>query len=571
MLVMAIEAARQLSTSLNRKVSGYRIRDLKIEKALRIPPVESGIEVEFYLQTLKGVPGKFLQWSSFRLCAYENEEWSEICRGEVAVEFQDQVDEKEFEQTVLEQTRLYNNGEKRCTISASSETFYQHCSTCGISYGPTFKPLRNVRFNYNGESTAMINFRHWAQFSTNKTQSHVIHPSALDGLLQLPIVPFTAGGTEVMPILMPTMFRSLWVAAGDENYQDRIDDESPQKDQEVLTYTKSLSQGSRYEGAFLALDAETKAPRCIGQFTSSSAGFATILSDSLNSKEGHCRNLIWKPDPNDLLESNFEPYFSADSSFVPPVPDFLDGEKHILILWGLHKLIKQFPNQETVQHQLYLRKYLAWAELYTSQHKDELERVLESGNDMEELCTRVENNDPEGQLIVRVLRTLALVLLGGINPLEVLFRDGLATRYYQFRNDCKSAFANAMMYVDILAHKNPTLKVLEIGAGTGSATAGILETLGFWKDEAGNRSKESRFSDYTFTDISPSFFEAAKERFKEFQEQIIFSTLDIERPPTEQGFESGTYDLVIASNVTSLPPYKILANHFVRFCMLRLP
>ncbi len=93
-------------------------------------------------------------------------------------------------------------------------------------------------------------------------------------------------------------------------------------------------------------------------------------------------------------------------------------------------------------------------------------------------------------------------------------------------------------YVDAMTHKHPGLKVLEIGAGTGSATVSLVD----------NTKHGPQFSEYAFTDISPSFFKKAKERFN--HECMGFKTLDIESDPLEPEFEAGKYDLVIAASVS---------------------
>ncbi|PYI25531.1 hypothetical protein BP00DRAFT_358236 [Aspergillus indologenus CBS 114.80] len=53
--------------------------------------------------------------------------------------------------------------------------------------------------------------------------------------------------------------------------------------------------------------------------------------------------------------------------------------------------------------------------------------------------------------------------------------------------------------------KNPCLRILEIGAGTGGATGPILRAL----------SQANRYlcSSYTFTDVSTGFFHNAEKRF----------------------------------------------------------
>ena len=85
--------------------------------------------------------------------------------------------------------------------------------------------------------------------------------------------------------------------------------------------------------------------------------------------------------------------------------------------------------------------------------------------------------------------------------------------------------------------KGRRLRVLEVGAGTGSATEPILSEL-----------PEGRF-DYMFTDISAAFFAEAESRFAASGAPIGYRALDIEAEPAAQGFDPHGYDLVVAANV----------------------
>lgn len=93
---------------------------------------------------------------------------------------------------------------------------------------------------------------------------------------------------------------------------------------------------------------------------------------------------------------------------------------------------------------------------------------------------------------------------------------------------------------ELLAHKNPNMKILEIGAGTGGATTELLR--GFSRAGGPNA-----YQSYTFTDISAGFFDKAKKKFAEW-DRIEFKTLDMEKDVSEQGFTE-KYDLVVAANV----------------------
>jgi 2-polyprenyl-3-methyl-5-hydroxy-6-metoxy-1,4-benzoquinol methylase len=90
--------------------------------------------------------------------------------------------------------------------------------------------------------------------------------------------------------------------------------------------------------------------------------------------------------------------------------------------------------------------------------------------------------------------------------------------------------------VEQLAHKYKQLEILEVGAGTGSATEAIMSRLG------------DHFGSYTYTDISASFFPAAQKLFKAQEEKFMYKPFDVEGDVTEQGF-TGRYDLIVASSV----------------------
>ncbi|KAK4224395.1 lovastatin nonaketide synthase [Podospora fimiseda] len=88
-----------------------------------------------------------------------------------------------------------------------------------------------------------------------------------------------------------------------------------------------------------------------------------------------------------------------------------------------------------------------------------------------------------------------------------------------------------------MVHRYPHARILEIGAGTGGATKSVLSAIGH------------TMSSYTYTDISPGFFDQAAEVFEAYRDKMTFKVLDIERSPASQGFELANYDIIIASNV----------------------
>jgi ubiquinone/menaquinone biosynthesis C-methylase UbiE len=93
--------------------------------------------------------------------------------------------------------------------------------------------------------------------------------------------------------------------------------------------------------------------------------------------------------------------------------------------------------------------------------------------------------------------------------------------------------------------KEPGAKVFEIGGGTGGATTGILQAFAARADDGPG----SLLGHYDFTDISSGFFQAAKEKFAAWEGMISYTKLDIETDPVQQGFTTGSYDLLTAAQV----------------------
>ncbi|HEY6924996.1 MAG TPA: acyltransferase domain-containing protein, partial [Steroidobacteraceae bacterium] len=81
-----------------------------------------------------------------------------------------------------------------------------------------------------------------------------------------------------------------------------------------------------------------------------------------------------------------------------------------------------------------------------------------------------------------------------------------------------------------------TLRVLEIGGGTGIATSALLPML------------PADRTHYTFTDIGSYFVTRAREKFQSYP-FVEFATLDVDRAPQQQGLASNGYDVVIAVNM----------------------
>ena len=164
----------------------------------------------------------------------------------------------------------------------------------------------------------------------------------------------------------------------------------------------------------------------------------------------------------------------------------------------------------------------------------------------ERFAERLRGRHPHGLnelgLLQRCGGALAEVLQGRTDPLSLLFGSDGPDAADLYRTAPAARAANRMLADAVRAAvaglpEGRHLRVLEVGAGTGSATEAILPQL-----------PAGRF-DYVFTDISAAFFAAAESRFAANGAPIEYRTLDIEVDPAAQGFDPHAYDLVVAANV----------------------
>ncbi|KAK2763665.1 hybrid nrps pks [Colletotrichum kahawae] len=139
------------------------------------------------------------------------------------------------------------------------------------------------------------------------------------------------------------------------------------------------------------------------------------------------------------------------------------------------------------------------------------------------------------QLMQKVGTNMAAAIRGEANMVEILFRDDFMDRFYAGALGLDLTMDWLGRIALQLSRQYSHMKMLELGAGTGGATKSIFKHIG------------SQFSSYTFTDISAGFFSTAMNVFK--SPKMVFKILDAERDVVEQGFQEGSYDLVIAPNV----------------------
>ena len=148
---------------------------------------------------------------------------------------------------------------------------------------------------------------------------------------------------------------------------------------------------------------------------------------------------------------------------------------------------------------------------------------------------------PELLMYARCGPQLSGVLTGAVDPMQLLFSDTERLAELHYTASVVNQFLNRLAG-ELLAGivdawpAGRVMRILEVGAGTGSTTAWLLPLL------------PAERTAYSYTDISSGFFPRAARRFARFP-FVEYRTLDLDRDPAEQGFAPGSFDVVVAANV----------------------
>ncbi|KAL9121038.1 MAG: hypothetical protein Q9187_002404 [Circinaria calcarea] len=551
MLVMAIEAQRQL-VDPKRIVRGYRIKDTTFHKALIIPSTDLGVETNFYLRSRRGENNKSSEWSEFRLCSYQNEEWVENCYGVVGVDYAEaeiEVDNgREATEELIASKRVFETCSSLCRRAVSTNQLYEVLENSSYSFGPTFQTLHDISCNDENEATALVKLSEWTtKVPKCQVQEHLIHPTALDGVLQITGVALTKGARELIPPTLPTRIQDFWISSS-------ISSRRSVNDCVKISTTSKFHGFNQVESTIMALDNITDEPRIIIKgFQLTALANLDVMSSSQDKRRHLCYNIDWKPELDLLDNQQISEYCMAGTNGSTLNDDKILEDLEFTCFLFIAKTLAEISPERMMTAKPHLQRYHQWMKRQIERFSlgelphDQLQWNELMGNEdfQKDLFHRVEHSNPEGRLIVAVGRSLTAILHGEVDALALLFNGNLAENFYRHMSDQDPNYQRLTVYLDLLTHKDPNLKILEIGAGTGGSTAPVLRSLTYRE----GKPVAPKYSEYSFTDISPAFFEKAQERFQEYSDRMTFKTLDIEKDPLEQGYKAGGYDVIVAANV----------------------
>lgn len=536
MLIMAMEAALQMVPP-NRTIAGYSVKEARFLSPIVVGKTwEDRTETVVQLRPVSNSYQKDSTWSDIRIFCHRNKEWSDCFSARVQVQYEEdasQVDasrEKRLhDQDVL---RLYEHAVEACTKPVDSHVFYRNAADHGLLYGPSFQLLDDL--HWDGKMTAV------ARIGVSKPQfrtTSLVHPTVLDAVFHI-LRASSQALASASSTNVPVKLVDAWFSAS--GWQN------PQVGSLRCWGTANVEQDSGEDGTIYALGDN-------GEVLMSLGHLVTVSVSRPDEGDVSARKLLhrveWKPQLSLLTPGQLTQACAGGNRVVKDDAIMLahHGEMTSVMNLALSRTLRYMTAAEREKLPPSLERHMAWMEHHVGTlkpaQKDDPAAPI-SDEEIEQRLRSIESMHSSWELHTNVVRELKNILVGAKDPLEVIFDSNLADVFYadMFAQICDVRLRN---FLELASHENPGLRILEVGAGTGGFTGHILSALQSLEEESGGL----RLAEYTYTDVSPMFFERARERWKALEGRISFKTLDVERTLEGQGFEVGSYDLLVAGSV----------------------
>lgn len=523
-IVSAIEAVRLLTDPSEETIRGYRLRDIDIMKALVIPESVFGVETHFSLSKCSEKELDHEGWYEFKLCSLSGDTWIENCKGFVTADTGDEVKVA---------TTLTPSAPSEATfLSAEAEVnpvdieaLFAGMRERGTYHGPLF---RNIIDSKVAGAKAITNFK--VGDIACKEHEYLLHPTTLDSIMQAssPILP---PGVDKDAMVLPRSIGHISLPRGlNRRPGERLRAFTEIASSDARGYsTNIIVTGSQDSSSFFEMH------NFFGQ------AVPKAMDDGGN-ELGICSQS--RPEL-DILHNVPK---SIRDTMLTPISESEAKEQRDLLrasYYFIQNALKELEGDDMDAWEWHFKRMFKWMEMVFSDGKQgKLGHGSESWCNTSRglrkmLADELRASNAAGRLTVRVGENLAKIIRGELPPFELMMEGGLLNQFYADHEPLR----RLKSIVELYAVKNPGASVLEIGAGTGSATTTLLDGFATRGDGTG-----SILGQYTFTDISAGFFEAAKEKFSAWSSMMEYKKLDIEIDPVEQGFPAKSYDLIVAAS-----------------------
>ncbi|KAF2265025.1 polyketide synthase [Lojkania enalia] len=513
---MAIEAVSQfldLGTTFPDQIS-LQLRNVAIKSPMRIPEDEMGIEVMLNLQA----SSKLADWFEFRVSSYSQDEdaWTDHANGLIKASLRSGA---------MTELNLLNEGMDMRAIEMGD--WQEKFKDVGLGYGPAFQGLSDLHSDPGkGLATANVALNTTHGMFNGPESRYSIHPSSLDLCHQLALIAAHGGQVgQVKSAFIPVQIDEMRVW--------------PQRSLETFGRGIASAEFKGLRGAHAKIQLFSSDGSPIVEI----AKLRCVAYNGDGGKKQRLRQpspytrLVWKPDISTLTFANARRIFPPTVA-IDQVQTIFDKMNEMAVLMIL-ELAHCFESRDSSV--LHIRRFQDWVKNSVKKLLPSVEGKMSSSEGrkakIEALYQQVAHV-ADAKHTKRIYDSMTDIINGTTSGLQIATQDNLLEELYTSSLGIKAAYPQLERLLDLLSHRNPQMKIIEVGAGTGSATRVALRALGADTDS-------KRYSQYVFTDVSPAFFGPAQAKFAAYK-GLSYQTLDINLDPLQQGLEA-ELDLVIAS------------------------
>lgn len=538
---MAIEAASRVHGELpdSPEILGFSLRNVAIRSALTLPEDDYGVEILLSMRLDDAATVQTPEWATFSISSVgrDTDVWTEHCTGKVKIELSSS--------TECQIDKIETHGMSGRPVNMP--LWYAKYAGLGFEFRPAFQALSEVYADpAKNLSTARVDLRKNTSLVKGGESGYPIHPTSLDGLLQLAIVSFYGGQLDKANVPhVPIRIGELYL--GNSSSDD--------------TWASAFAVGERrgLRGAYANAQLRDQSDRVVLDLKS--LRYIVYTGESLATPEGgHQRDhfsspftrLAWKPDIRKLNSHRALTLFPPpqDQAVKVPLLDDFDTIATILVLDIYDKFAKTSDLIRETSSQA--RYFLEWVRR-TAKREDatSITRIRKLSVDermqlLEELCDKSKDLI-EVQVAKSLHRSMEDILYGRRTGAEVLAEDDLLTALHESAMTIVGAYPQLHRVLECLGHANPSQNILELGAETCGATRVAMGAL-----HVAGASAFKRYKGYTLTGASPDLVASAQESMAAFKD-VAYSILDIDNDPLVQG-HGPVYDLIIASQCLHTSP-----------------
>ncbi|KAH6645401.1 hypothetical protein BKA67DRAFT_664483 [Truncatella angustata] len=530
MLVMATEAVKQVAYT-DRELFGYYIEEAHFLNPLIVnESVADATESLVHLRRLQEPFEKESTRFEVIIYAYYQQRWSRCFRATIQAQYEEldsQTGMSTERKLQIEHVRQkHHNVLQSCVEDIGSRKFYSYCKNHGFNYGDSFQLLDDMRWNGKDLAAARI-----TRTSSNSQVQSLVHPTILDAGFHLSLVQVSHGLSQPIATMVPYQLFNTWISA------KHWDDSLPLQVSSAVTDTTS----AHAEVSISIISANGNPLSTVGRLVISAVSSNNTV-ERKSKNDGLIHRIEWMPllslqTPHELSS------LCCNDSDIQKETEMIKFYCRLksALTQAARSVLESLSEADIRRAPTHLQKLIASLQHQIKDFQTQ-GSTLPGNSEVENIFSQTESENPGWRIFPVVARNLKAILLGKTDALDIVYSTGLADSFYRsiFDHICDERFHR---FMELLTHENPSLKIIEAGAGTGGMTRHILSSL----HELEHKTGTTRYGEYMYTDISPSFFENARAEFD--GHRISFRTLDVETDASQQGLENGTYDLVIAGGV----------------------